>query len=63
MIQDRLLRITMTKFRASDHKLNIEKAIRREERYCHTCKTKVVDSEEHLLLDCNLNSGYINGTI
>ena len=46
----------MTKFRISDHELNIErgrqKATRGEERHCQTCKTKPVESEEHLLLEC-----------
>ena len=54
----------MTKFRISDHKLNIEKgrhkAMRREERHCQTCKTIAVESEEHLLLECNSYSNYRN---
>ena len=64
IIQDIPLRIMMTKFRISDHKLNIEKerqkAMRREERLCQTCKTKAVESEEHLLLECNSYSNYRN---
>ena len=62
MIQDRLFRTTMTKFRISDHELNIEKirhkAVRREERHCRTSKTKAVESEEPLLLEFNLCSNY-----
>ena len=54
----------MTKFRNCDHELNIEKgthkAMRREERHCQTCKTKAVESEEHLFLECNLYSNHRN---
>ena len=64
IIQDRQLRITMTKFRISDHELNIEKrrdkAMKREERHCQTCKTKAVENDEHLLLERNLYSNYRN---
>ena len=44
MIQDRLLRTTMTKFRISDHELNTErighKEVRREERHCQSEQLK-----------------------
>ena len=63
-IQDRPLRIMMTKFRTSVHEPNIEKGrhktMRREEKHCQTCKTKAVESEEHLLLERNLYSNYRN---
>ena len=62
IIQDRPLGITLTKFRTSDHELNTEKgrnkAMRRNERHCQTCKTKAVESEERLLLEFNLQSSY-----
>ena len=44
IIQDRPVRITMTKFRMSDYELNIEEgrheAMKREESLRQTCKTK-----------------------
>ena len=54
----------MTKFRTSDHELNIEKgrhkAMKREERHCQTCKTKAFENEDKFLLECNLYSNYRN---
>ena len=53
IIQDRPLRTTTTKFRVSDHELDIEKgrhkAMRREESHRQTFKTKAVESVTHLL--------------
>ena len=64
IIQDRPLRITMTKFRIANHELSIEKgshkAMKREEKHCQTCKTEAVESEEHLLLEFNFYSNYRN---
>ena len=62
IIQGRPLRITMTKFRISDHELDIEKGrhkdIKRGERHCQTCKTKAIESDKHLLLERGLYSNY-----
>ena len=64
IIQDRPLRITMTKSRISDHKLTIEKGRQSNEKkveaLMQTCKTTAVESEEHLLLECNFYSNYRN---
>ena len=64
IIQDIPPRITMTKFRISVHELNIEKGrhkgMKREYWHCQICKTKAVENEEHLLLECNLYSNYRN---
>ena len=50
-------RKTITKFRCSDHTLEIEKGrhkkIPRESRLCKLCDSAEVESEEHFLLKCN----------
>ena len=50
-----VIRRTVTKFRLSNHRLNIETArhknIHRELRFCHFCKNSV-ESEIHFLIDC-----------
>ena len=55
-IEDRKLRIPLTKFRLSDHELNIEtgrhRNIPRNERHCPLCKAKAVEDEAHALLVC-----------
>ena len=57
-IEDRSLRTIMTKFRISDHDLKIEKGrymgIKRTERHCPYCHTKLIENENHFLVDCPL---------
>ena len=47
----------ITKFRISDHSLEIEKGrhykIPRENRLCKTCN--IIEDEKHFILNCNLN--------
>ena len=56
VINDRNLRLTLTKFRLSDHELNIEKGrhknIKRQERLCPCCSLKKqIENETHFLLE------------
>ena len=51
------LRVILTKFRLSDHELNIEKGrhkdIKRQERFCPCCSLKKqIENETHFLLEC-----------
>ena len=50
-------RITLCKFRVSDHKLAIELGrhlnIPNEERYCNLCQQGKIGNEYHFLLECN----------
>ena len=60
------IRKTIAKLRCSDHQLEIEKGrhkkIPREDRLCKLCSNKVVETEEHFLLQCSfydaLKAGY-----
>ena len=69
-IEDRKLRIPLTKFRLSDHELNIEtgrhRNIPRNERHCPLCKAKVVEDEAPALLVCeqynSLRTTFFNKT-
>ena len=53
----------MTKFRTSDHSLQIEigryKKIPRNQRFCLSCNSKI-DDEYHFFLHCHLNSALRN---
>ena len=55
----------LTKFRISDHKLEIEigryKKVPREQRICKACK--VLDDEKHLFLHCHINYNIRNSLI
>jgi hypothetical protein len=55
----------LTKFRISDHKLEIEigryKKVPREQRICKTCK--VFDDEKHFFLHCHINYNIRNSLI
>ena len=50
-------RITLCKFRVSDHTLAIELGrhldIPKEERYCNLCQQGKIGNEYHFLLECN----------
>ena len=50
-------RITLCKFRVSDHELPIELGrhlnIHKEERYCNLCQQGKIGNEYHVLLECN----------
>ena len=52
----------LTKFRISDHNLEVElgryKRISRDQRHCQVCK--VLDDEYHLLFRCQINSNLRN---
>ena len=57
IINDRNLRVILTKFRLSDHELNVEKGrhknIKRQERLCPCCSLKKqIENETHFLLEC-----------
>ena len=55
----------LTKFRISDHKLEIEigryKKVPREQRICKACK--VLDDEKHFFLYCHINYNIRNSLI
>ena len=56
-VNDRNLRVILTKFKLSDHELNIEKGrhknIKRQERLCPCCSLKKqIENETHFLLEC-----------
>jgi hypothetical protein len=57
-INNKKLRIILTRFRCSAHKLNIEEGryrnINRENRLCTKCNMKVIENEYHFLLVCPL---------
>ena len=56
-ITNRKIRVQYTKFRLSDHDLDIEKRrhmkVERSNRYCKLCTTGDIGDELHLLFDCN----------
>ena len=53
------MRQLFTKFRVSDHELDIEigryKNIPREARTCKNCKSNDIDDEQHFFLNCEHN--------
>ena len=68
IINNRNLRVILTKFRLSDHGLNTEegrhKNIKRQERFCPCCSlNKQIENETHFLLECpyynNLRQGFM----
>ena len=68
IINNRNLRVILTKFRLSDHEVNIEKGtyknIKKQERLCPCCSLKKqTENETHFLSECpyynNLRQGFM----
>ena len=57
VICDRSLRVVLSKFRLSDHELNIETGrhlnIKHDERYCLFCNDNSIEDEYHILFQCS----------